>query len=149
MMGINKSIKKANNILTVDKILSSLLFVTICAMLTCCSQNATENKEQTIKLVYIAWGCNCANWARVEDAEKFGEDSADSLAKFCVFVEPADSLLTLPDTLGYNGDIIQFTGVFYSEKGFPKGFSLTENAEEALVFRYSNFAVVKSNYTSE
>lgn len=78
-----------------------------------------EGNTQTVELVYIAWACDCANWATPNDIEKFRENE-DSLAKRSAFIEPADKTLNLPDTLGYNGDVIKFTGQFYAGKGGRK-----------------------------
>ncbi len=85
--------------------------------------NELEEKEQTIKLSYIAWTCDCANWATPEDIEKFYDNIGDSLAHLSIFIEAADSSLTLPDTLGFGGDLIRFTGRFYKKKGFQKDTS--------------------------
>ena len=39
-----------------------------------------EHKTQTIELEYIAWACDCANWATPKDIEKF-YDKEDSLSQ--------------------------------------------------------------------
>ncbi len=104
-------------------------------------ENELESKEQTIELTYIAWGCDCANWATTEDMERFTD--ADSLAERCVFLEAADDSLEFPDTMDYNGDLIRFTGRFYNEKGFPKGFRSSEPVDEARVFRYTSYKLIK------
>jgi energy-coupling factor transporter transmembrane protein EcfT len=117
-------------------------------LLTSCSYNKTnslEKKEQVITLSYIAWACDCANWATRDDIQKYN-DSSDALADHCIFIEPADKSLTLPDSLGYNGDVIKFTGHFYKEKGFPKSYSSIENPKKASVFQYTQYQVIKSNY---
>lgn len=105
-----------------------------------------EEKEQTIELSYIAWDCDCANWATVEDIRKYHDNFGDTLAELSMYIEAINESMALPDTLGYSGDLIKFTGHFYKEKGFPKGYHSFEDPEKARVFRYSTFQVIKSNY---
>lgn len=111
-----------------------------------CTSHPThlEKQEQTVSFHYIAWACDCANWATAEDIYKYQD--TDSLDQHCVFIEPADSSLTLPDTLGYNNDIIRFTGRYYVEKGFPKNYKTEQPVDKAKVFRYTGYKVIKSNY---
>ncbi len=109
-------------------------------------EHKLEEKEQTIDLSYIAWACDCANWATQEDIRKYHDNLGDTLADLSIYVVPINDSLTLPDTLGYSGDIIKFTGHFYKEEGFPKGYNSFEDPEKARVFRYRAFQVIKSNY---
>jgi hypothetical protein len=123
-------------------------FISILAIpfLSSCSNfnaDKLEGKEQTLELEYIAWACDCANWAKPEDIDKYSDE--DTLVVLSVFIEPAQKSLTLPDTLGYNGDIIKFTGQFYKDKGFPKDYESYEEPEEAKVFRYAKYEVVRHN----
>src|SRR6188508_2513966 len=122
----------------------ALIFVLTITLISC-STNSLEEKIQTIELSYIAWGCDCANWATIADIKKYN-DSGDSLADLSVFIEPVGDSLILPDTLGYNGDRIQFTGQFYKSKGFPKGYSSNEMPDKSRVFRYTKYKVIESNY---
>lgn len=104
-----------------------------------------EEKEQTLTLQYIAWACACANWAGRDDMNTCQDQ--DSLAAHCVFVEPAMSSLQLPDTIGYSGDAIQFTGRFYKGKGFPSDYvDGEEKVEKARVFRYTAYRIIRSRY---
>jgi hypothetical protein len=107
--------------------------------------NTLEEKEQTIELSYIAWACDCANWATVENIGKY-YDAGDTLAELSVFIEPANKSLELPDTLGYNNDIIKFTGHFYKNKGFPKDYYSIEHPDKARVFRYTKYEIIRSNH---
>jgi hypothetical protein len=107
--------------------------------------NNLEDKKQTIKLQYLEWFCACANWATLEDIKKCRDTGA--LPAYCMFIEPDTPTLTLPDTLGYNGDIVEFTGQFYVDKGYPKDYiKAEEQVEKARVFRYSSYRVIESNY---
>jgi len=114
--------------------------------------NELEEQEQTLELQYIAWACDCANWATHDDIKYYHDnienDSMDLnfLANQSIFIEPARKSLKLPDTLGYSGDIIKFTGHFYKKKGFPKGYRSYQNPDEARIFCYTEYQVVKSNY---
>ena len=110
------------------------------------NKGGLEDKTQTLELTYIAWACDCANWSTKEDLEKYSENVDDTLAKQSIFIEPANQAVKLPDTLGFNNDIIKFTGQFYKEKGFPKDYQSFQEPEKSRVFRYTDYEVVKSNY---
>jgi hypothetical protein len=111
------------------------------------SRNSKEeelmSEEQTIELTYIAWACDCANWATTEDMKKFSGSDPDSLAERCIFLEAAADSIEFPDTMDYNGDLFRFTGRFYNEKGFPKGYKSGEPVDEARVFRYTSYKLIK------
>lgn len=115
-------------------------------ILASCSdgKGGLEPEEQTLELSYIAWACDCANWATQEDMDRAHEDS---LAYYCVFVEPASAEVALPDSLGWSRDVIRFTGQFYREKGFPKGYFSHQDPLPAKVFRYRRYEVIESHYS--
>ncbi len=108
--------------------------------------NTLLSEVLELELHYITWACDCANWATAEDEEKYANNENDSLAARSIFVEPSDSSLILPDTLGYNSDVIKFTGRFYAKRSYPQGYRSFENPDKARVFRYTKYVVVKSNY---
>lgn len=90
------------------------------------------------------WACECANWATQDVLAKYQDTG--KLSDHCVFVEPANKSLTLPDTLGYSGDIVQFTGQYYVDKGYPNDYVKGEQkVDKAKVFRYTSFKIIKSN----
>src|SRR5690348_16501226 len=84
-----------------------------------------EDTIRTLDLEYISWACQCANWATEADIKK-AQDNGDKLADKSVFIEAAENKMELPDTLGYSGDLIRFTGQFYKEKGYPRNYQKTE-----------------------
>ncbi len=102
-----------------------------------------DGNIKTLEFTYIAWACDCANWATKIDLEKY---SGDTLARQSIFLEPANQDLELPDSLGYSNDVIKFTGQFYNNKGFPKGYHSYQDPEKSRVFRYTEYEVVKSNF---
>jgi len=105
-----------------------------------------EDTTRTLDLTYIAWACQCANWATEADIKK-SQDDGDKLADKSIFIEPADNALELPDTLGYSGDLIKFTGQFYKDKGYPKKYLKIEmQVDKAKVLRYTKYQVLRSNY---
>ena len=104
-----------------------------------------NSKIETVDFHYIMWACECANWATLTDIEKYQDTG--KLSDHCVFVEPADSSIILPDTLGYSGDIVQFKGQYYVDKSYPKDYVKGEQqVDKAKVFRYTSFKIIKSNY---
>ena|ERR1041385_356446 len=122
-------------------------FLSIIFFFISCSgnkKNGDQGNEEKITLKYITWGCNCANWATEEDVKRYTD--MDSLADACIFIEPINDSLKLSDTLCYNGDVIEFTGKFYNNKGFPKGYKMEEPASQARVFQYNKYRIIKSNH---
>ncbi|MEO6253557.1 MAG: hypothetical protein ABIO79_09640 [Ferruginibacter sp.] len=104
-----------------------------------------ESKIKTIELSYISWACACANWTDSKDYHKYLDSGR--VSDIAIFIEPSDSSLKLPDTLGYSGDIIKFTGQFYKEKGYPKDYIKNEEeVDSARVFRYAKYEIIESNY---
>ncbi|HEY8967794.1 MAG TPA: hypothetical protein VIM64_01845 [Puia sp.] len=119
-----------------------LLHIAWTFLLLSCGHNKLDGKVQTIRLQYIAWACDCANWARPADMTKYGDaKSVDALADRCIFIEPADSSIKLPG----EASEIELTGQFYQEKGFPKGYVSTEfpRPDKASVFRYTKYKVIR------
>lgn len=107
--------------------------------------NKLENKIQSVEFHYIMWACECANWATLDDIRKY--ENTDNLSDHCIFIEAADSSLILPDTLGYNNDVIQFTGQYYKNIGYPNDYVISEQqVDKAKVFRYTSYKIIKSNY---
>ncbi len=90
-----------------------------------------EDETKTIKVVHYTYGCECADW------NIGGED---------IFIEPINFKVILPDTIGYNGDVVELTGKFYIRKGFPKGYFSSQYPDKARVFRYDKFKVILSNH---
>ena len=109
-------------------------------------KNSLIDNVKTIELTYIAWACDCANWATKEDLIMYSENIGDSLAKRCIFIEPANEQITLPDTIGYGNDVVRFTGQYYNKKGFPKDYDFFGEPEKARIFRFTKYEILKSNY---
>lgn len=107
--------------------------------------NVLDNNIQVLELEYVDWFCACANWATEEDIKKYKDTG--KLSNHCIFIEPSNSTIDLPDTLGYSGDLIKFTGRFYKNKGYPKGYFIgEEKVDKAKVFKYTNYVVLRSKY---
>lgn len=105
-----------------------------------------EDTIRTLNLTYLLWGCECPNWTITENLYRDQEDGTLAMKSF--YIEPASDDLILPDTIGYNGDEVLFTGQFYNEKGYPKNYVKTEQvAGKSKVFRYTKYEIIKSNYS--
>lgn len=101
-----------------------------------------EDETHKIKVTYIAYGCECANWKIIEDngTKCNGNDCED------IFLEPINEKVVIPDTIGYTGDLIEITGKFYSQKGFPKDYNSEQQPEKARVFQFTGYKVINSNH---
>ena len=107
-------------------------------------KSALENKTQTITLEYIVWGCACANWITKADLKKY--EAAGSLSNHCIFIEPSDSALQIPENVDFLSNNLKLTGNFYTEKGYPREYLKTEEeVESARVFRYTKYIIVKKD----
>ncbi len=104
-----------------------------------------EDRAQTLELMYVSWFCPCANWITENEYKRYKDTGILSDQTF--FVEPASQDLTIPDTIGYAGDLVKFTGQFYSEKGYPKNLVKSDEMpiKRAKVFRYTNYKILRSN----
>lgn len=116
----------------------------IYCLLSSCRENKLDGKVQTIRCQYVTWACDCANWATLKDLHKY---NGDSLAAHCIFIEEADTSLHDPihDPKVTIEDVVEFTGQFYKDKGYPKGYQLGEignRADKARVFRYTKYRVI-------
>lgn len=120
-------------------------FLVACILLLFLScRNKLDNKIQTIRLTYISWGCDCANWIEPDTAKKYENAGGDILAQHCIFIEPGNKALQLPGALTHNNELIEFTGRFYTNKGLPDGYKSIEPVDKARVFRYTAYSVIKS-----
>jgi len=91
------------------------------------------------------WACGCANWATQDIITRYQDTG--KLSDHCAFIEPVDTSLILPVTIGYSGDIVQFTGQYYIDKGYPIGYIKgEEQVNKAQVFRYTSYKIIKSYY---
>ncbi|WP_445718599.1 hypothetical protein [Flavobacterium sp.] len=124
--------------------MSKFFSLVVIFFLISCSENKKElEKEQNIELIYIAWACECANWATKKDIAKY-QDFEDKLAEKCVFIEPTNDSVEIPDSLIRNNIRILFKGNFYKSKGFSNGFESKQNPEKAKVFRYYEYKIINN-----
>lgn len=120
-------------------------FVAAAVIITSCHSPGKIDpgqKPETVQLYYMMYACECAQWADVRDLDKYDDDTLEFLT---VYIEPLYDSVRLPDSLGRMGNIVEFTGNFYPDKGYPKGWSTEQPADEARVFRYEAYRVVKLN----
>lgn len=95
-----------------------------------------------IKVTYISYGCECANWKILEDnGTKCNEKDCED-----IFLEPIHEKVALSDKIVYNGNVIELTGKFYSKKGFPKNYHSEQQPEKARVFQFTSYKVINSNH---
>lgn len=119
------------------------VLISIFFFISCSENNKELEKEQNIELTYIDWACECANWATKSDIEKY-QDFEDKLAEKCVYIEPTNDSVEIPDSLIRNNTRILFKGNFYKNKAFPKGFESDQNPEKAKVFRYYEYKIINN-----
>lgn len=120
-----------------------------CFFISCGTSNsdAPHGAQDTVRFQYVAWACECAQWATLEDIRKYGNDvNTDSLEIMSVYLEPANDSVILPDSIGFANDVVELYGYYLPEKGFPNNKSPGDGAEKARVFRYSNFRIIESHH---
>ncbi len=103
--------------------------------------NTLIAKADTLQLIYIVWGCACANWVTPADFKKYEDDK---LAEHCIFIEHASKDLELPIYFDPGRHFIKVTGQFYIGPDYPKATNKGEELlDKARVFRYTTIEVLK------
>ena len=105
--------------------------------------NELEDQEINLEVYYIDWACECANWIKKEDLNKFS-GNIEKLAENCFYIEPIDESVILPDSLLKSVYFIKFKGKFYKNEGFPKGYKSFQNPKKARVLKYSKYEIVNN-----
>jgi hypothetical protein len=101
--------------------------------------NELENQVVKIKVTYIAYGCECANWKiKTINGEPCIEPNCED-----IFLEPLKSKKEIQEAAFQNGNTIELTGKFYKRKGFPKDYFHSEQLpEKARIFQYSSYKIM-------
>jgi hypothetical protein len=81
--------------------------------------NELEDQEINLEVYYIDWACECANWIKKEDLNKFS-GNIEKLAENCFYIEPIDESVILPDSLLKSGNFIKLKGKFYKMRDFQR-----------------------------
>ncbi len=102
----------------------------------------SDNKVETLTLVYNALACTCAQWSEAKYA-----DVPDK--RIYYWLEAASEELIQADTLFNGTDLplqIRVTGRIVSESGFPKTKHLANVSHEDAgnVFRYTKIKIIKN-----
>ena len=141
------------------------LIIAIIILLLSCkdSSNNLYSTYQTIEVIHIPWSCDssklylpplssqyndydCAKWNFPEDVKKYADISQDTLKSLCIFIEPIDSSLVLPDSIEFFNDGVRLTGQFYIKKGYVAKHNPLKLVDSARVFRYSKFTILRGKY---
>jgi hypothetical protein len=115
-------------------LISIALFIFSCT-------NELDDEEINLEVYYIEWACECANWVKIEDFNKYN-NNLEKLNENCFFIEPKDESVILPDSLLKSGYYIKLKGKFYKKKGVPKGYKSFQNPRKAKVFNYSKYEII-------
>ena len=124
-----------------------IILISMTFLCSCLSEGKRplEGKIYTIELSYVAWANDSNSWA-------LGEGMAlpnDPLILQNIFIEPQMSSLMLPDSLGYHGDVVRFKGRFFKANELFTNRTSFKYPDDAKVFRYSEYEVLKSNHLDE
>lgn len=96
-----------------------------------------EDTTRRIQVQYIAFGCECANWLVLKSMPATKTKTGESEY---IFLEPEDDSKAMPDSVSWNLQVIECTGKFYNEEGYPKKYLKSEQSvDKARVFRYSSW----------
>lgn len=82
------------------------------------------------------------NWITSADRIKY---DTNGLAEHCIFMEPANNNLNLPDsTFQFDKENIKVTGEFYVRKDYTQGtIEMEEHLDKAKVFQFTKLKIVK------
>lgn len=108
------------------------------------SAGVVEKGDQKLEIEFIGWRCLCPTWITTSDRLKYqGKGLESDPAKYCFYIEPADSSLVLPDSFYMLKRDVIVTGKFITNSGFPKDYTVSkEDALPAKVFRYTSFKII-------
>jgi hypothetical protein len=115
------------------KFLGSLLAVILIPLLHSCSGKPGPSDPQIIvELQYVVFACgdDCPKWVPTEALVKYPDD-ADAQYEAAVHIKAFEGVPQLPDTLGWNGDVIRLEGNYDNDKE---------------VFYYSGFTIIESRH---
>ena len=105
--------------------------------------NQLESKVQKLELRAI--GISGPIWISAELLKKYENKRTKpgEMLEHCIYIEPADSTLIVPESFDPGRQKIVVEGQFYVHNDYPKGTIRTEDNEpKARVFRYSKLEVV-------
>lgn len=97
--------------------------------------NELDNKIYKVKVTFIAYGCECANWRILTiNGEPCEEPNCED-----IFLEALEPKKEIPEYV----KTIELTGKFYKRKGFPKDYHHSEQQpEKARIFQYSSYKII-------
>jgi hypothetical protein len=101
--------------------------------------NELDNKVVKVKVTFIAYGCECANWRILTiNGEKCKEPNRED-----IFLEALEPKKEIPEHASQNGKTIELAGKFYKRKGFPKNYHHSEQQpEKARIFQYNSYKII-------
>lgn len=101
--------------------------------------NELEKQVAKIRVTYITYGCECANWKIITiNGEPCKKPNCED-----IFLEPLKPKKEIPEAVFQNGKTIELTGKFYKRKGFPKDYHHSEQQpEKARIFQYSSYKIM-------
>lgn len=96
-----------------------------------------EDTTRRIQVQHITFGCESANWLILKSKPATKTKTGESEY---IFLEPANVAIAIPDSTIASLQIIECTGQFYNEQGYPKNYKKSEQSvDKARVFRYSSW----------
>lgn len=94
-----------------------------------------EDTTRRIQVQYITFGCESANCLVLKSMPATKTEESEY-----IFLEPEDDSKAMPDSTNWNLQVVECTGKFYNEQGYPKKYLKTEQSvDKARVFRYSSW----------
>ncbi len=102
-----------------------------------------SNTRETIIVAYINWACDCPDWIET----KYRRDSIEIDEDLCIYIEPAEPALAVPDSFYTNGQFFQtlrLSGRFYLDKGIPVCYQAKSTGKTApgKVFYYDRIELI-------
>jgi hypothetical protein len=97
--------------------------------------NELNNQITKVKVTFIAYGCECANWRIITiNGETCKEPNSED-----IFLEALEPKKEIPE----HAKTIELTGKFYKRKGFPKYYHHSEQKpEKARIFQYNSYKII-------
>jgi len=110
--------------------------IAVLAIIGCNDRGPLRDPEVTLELSWVGFGCRCPDWCQWRTSHD---------PEPCLFVEPADPSLELPDSVwgqAEPGPRVRFTGRFYEKPGRPNEY-YTEGVTEGPVLQYTAYEILR------
>jgi hypothetical protein len=120
-----------------------ILLIGLIFLMSCDKQpKRLSGKIEIIEVSYCNWACSCADYI---ETKYYNKPNYELNADDCIFIEPSNPNMKIPDNFLNIEFILKLKGQFYLDKGIPNSYDrkTPEAPKKARVFRFDSFKLIK------